>query len=1054
MPTSDLSWRPKSRAVLNYLVAVLSPAAAVLLDLAFDRLSGLDPPVSLFLCAILFVAWIAGPGPALLATALGVSAYDFFFLEPIYSFALDTKEIPRLVLLVIAGLFVVSLSATQQRAVASLRRARDEQQATTRELKELNETLRSENAERRRAEERARRTEDEFQLTVDTIPVLVARYRPDGFMDFRNQTWRNYTGLSQDNLEGQRWGAALHPDELPMVEREWRTHIATGEPFEIEQRLRRADGEYRWHWVRRVPLRDDAGNVIKWYGVAFDIEDRKRAEDALRQSEMELIKARHELQLTIDTIATMVVVLDQDGKAYYANRPAQEYIGRHAPVADVFDIVHPDDRATVEDLWRTHLATGEPFQTEQRMRRADGQYRWYFMTRVPLRDETGKVIRWYGSGYDIEDRKRAENALRESEAQLVEARRELQLTIDSIPVMVSTFEPDGTRSYINKYWQDYTGHTQQQATGKGLNTSVYYHPEDVRQFDDAWRAAQAKGEMLSVDVRTRRADGTYRWYTMRRAPLRDERGNIVKWYSVGVDIEDQKIAEDALRRSQAQLAHAERELRLTLDSIPTLAWRARADGFAEYLNKRWLDYTGVSQEQALGWEWQAALHPDDRSGLRDAWQRILSSGKPDEVEARMRRFDATYRWFLFRAEALRDEGGAVIGWYGTNTDIEDRKLAESALQRSEAYAAEAQKLSRTGSLAWDIATDSHFWSDQTYQILGFDRGVRPSIDLIMQRVHPDDRARLQHEVGLAALDARIHDHEPRLLMPDGQIKHLHIRVRRVKFGSGKEEVVGAVMDVTTAKKSQEALDAAQTALAHAGRVAALGEMSATIAHEVNQPLAAIVTNGQACLRFLRRESPDLDSVRGALEWIVKDGNRASEVIGRVRGLLKNADAQKTPLDVNDVIREVVALLQRELTTRLVTLRLELSPTIALAIADRVQLQQVVINLVMNGVDAMQAVIDRPRVLVIRSYEDGAGQVVVAVKDSGVGIPDESAARVFDAFFSTKPGGLGIGLSICRSIIEDLGGRLWTSNDHEGPGATFQFALPTPGEGAFSRYAHN
>jgi len=1054
MATSDLSSRPKSRVIPDYIVAVLSPAAAVVLDFAFDRLSGLNPPVSLFLCAILFAAWIGGPGPALLATALSISAYDFFFLEPIHSFALQPKEIPRLALLAVAGLFVVSLSAAQQRAVASMRRARDQQQATLRELKQLNETLRRENAERKRAEDRARRTEQEFQLTVDMIPVLAARYRPDGFMDFRNRTWRNYTGLSQDNLEGQRWGTALHPDDLPMVEREWRTHIATGEPFEIEQRLRRADGEYRWHWVRRVPLRDDAGNVIRWYGVAFDIEDRKRAEDALRLSEMELIKARHELQLTIDTIATMVVVLDQNGKAYFANRPAQEYIGRHTPVADVFDIVHPDDRAMIEELWRTHLATGQPFQTEQRMRRADGEYRWNFMTRVPLRDETGKVVRWYGSGYDIEDRKRAENALRESEARLAEARRELQLTIDSIPVMVSTFEPDGTRSFVNKYWQDYTGHNQQQATGKGLNTSVYYHPEDVGQFDDAWRAASAKGETLSVDVRTRRADGTYRWYTMRRAPLRDERGNIVRWYSVGVDIEDQKVAEEALRRSQAQLANAERELRLTLDTIPTLAWRARADGFAEYLNKRWLDFTGFSQEQALGWGWQAALHPDDRSELRDAWQRMLSSGRPDEVEARMRRFDGVYRWLLFRTEALRDASGAVIGWYGTNTDIEDRKLAESALQRSEAYAAEAQMLSRTGSLAWDIAADNHFWSDQTYQILGFDRSVKPSIDLIMQRVHPDDRARLQHEVGRASLDAQIHDYEPRLLMPDGQIKHLHLRVHHVRYESGKEEVVGALMDVTAAKKSQEALDAAQTALAHAGRVAALGEMSATIAHEVNQPLAAIVTNGQACLRFLRRETPDLDDVRGALEWIVKDGNRASEVIGRVRGLLKNAQTRKVLLDVNDIIREVVALLQRELTSRLVTLRLELSPVIALTIADRVQLQQVVINLVMNGVDAMQAINDRPRVLVISSYEDDAGQVVVAVKDSGVGIPGESAARVFDAFFSTKPGGLGIGLSICRSIIEDLGGRLWTSHDDESPGATFRFALPADAGRTLSREARN
>jgi PAS domain S-box-containing protein len=472
MSTSALSSRLKWPVILDYGVACVTAALAVALDVSLSPLWGIDPPASVSLCGVMIVAWVCGPGPALLATALTVLAFDYFLMQPIYSFNLELTEFPRLVLLTVSALIVVSLSAVQGRATASLRRVRDGQQETVQELRKLNEALREENAERRRAEEDVRRTEQELRLIVDNIPVLAARYRPDGMMDFRNKAWRDYTGLSQDNIEGHRWGAALHPDDLALVEREWRSHIATGEPFELEQRLRGADGEYRWHWVRRVPLRDDSGNVIKWYGVGFDIEDRRLAEEALRHSE----------------------------------------------------------------------------------------------------------------------------------AALSEARRELQLTIDSIPVMVSTFDPDGTRSFVNQQWQNYTGHTQRDATGKGLNTSVYYHPNDVQRFDDAWRIAQARGETLAVDVRTRRADGTYRWYTMRRAPLRDERGNIAKWYSVGIDVDDQKVA-------------------------------------------------------------------------------------------------------------------------------------ENALQRSEAYLAEAQKLSVTGSIAWDPISDDHFWSDETYQIMGFDRSVKPSMDLIMQRVH-------------------------------------------------------------------------------------------------------------------------------------------------------------------------------------------------------------------------------------------------------------------------------------------------------------------------------
>lgn len=1045
MSTSAVSWRRESPAVLGYGMAVLSVAAAVAIDLGFERLLGDNPTVSLLLCAIMLVAWASGTGPALLATALAVLAFDYFFLPPVHSLPLQFKDVPRLAFFAVAALFVVALSAAQRRAATALRRVRDEQQGTVRELQALNETLRTENAERTRAEQRARLVEQELRAIIDTIPVLVLRHRADGVIDFVNQVGRSYSGIVSTNWT-RRTSVITHPDDVARLEEAWDAALATGEPFETEARLRRADGEYRWFASRRAPLRNPDGEVIAWYAATYDIEDRKRAEDALRRSQADLAKARQDLQLTIDTISTMVVVLDHDGRAYFANRPAQEFIGKDFSVENVRDLIHPDDRDRVDRLWRTHLVTGEPFQTEQRMRRADGQYRWNHMTRVPLHDETGKVIKWYGSGYDIEDRKRAEAALQEREAQLAEARRELQLTIDSVPVMVSTFEPDGTRSFVNRTWQDYTGHTQAEATGKGLDTSAYYHAGDVERFDNAWRTAQANGEPLSVDVRTRRADGTYRWYTMRRAPQRDDKGNIVKWYSVGIDVEDQKNAEDALRRSEARLAKAESELRRTLDLIPTLAWRTRPDGYAEYLNKRWLDYTGLSQQQALGWEWRAVVHPDDRPALHYSWLRMLETGKPDEVEARMRRFDGVYRWFLFRSEALRDEAGAVVAWYGTNIDIDDRKQVESAWQRSQAYSAEAQKLSQTGSFAWDVATRHYYWSEQTYQILGFDRSVKPSISLVVQRTHPDDRFMMERELDRSAQKVPYHDFEVRLLMPDGQIKHIHLLAHRITYESGNEEIVGAVMDITEARRSQETLHAAQTALAHASRVATLGEISATIAHEVNQPLAAIVANGQACLRFLSREKPDLTDVRGAVEWIVKDGNRAGEVIRRVRGLMKKAVTEKMPLDVNDLVNEGVALLRRELAAQRVTAQLELTPSVPPIVGDRVQLQQVIINLVMNGAEAMQAITDRSPRLVVRTYQDEAHRVVVAVEDSGPGVASENTDRVFDPFFSTKPGGLGMGLSICRSIVEAHGGRLWSSAN-AGPGATFQFALPPRRENA-------
>jgi PAS domain S-box-containing protein len=260
------------------------------------------------------------------------------------------------------------------------------------------------------------------------------------------------------------------------------------------------------------------------------------------------------------------------------------------------------------------------------------------------------------------------------------------------------------------------------------------------------------------------------------------------------------------------------------------------------------------------------------------------------------------------------------------------------------------------------------------------------------------------------------------------------------FGDRQDQGVAFVLDLTERKHAEEALRDTQTNLAHVMRITTLGELTASIAHEVNQPLAAVVANAEACLRWLDRGVPDMDAARCSVECIINDGNRASEVIRRVRALAKKTSIEKMPLDVNDVVREVMALVQRELISHQVSLRMELAPALPMILADRVQLQQVMINLVMNGIEAMQSVTDRPRELVIRSRQDETQQVLVSVTDCGVGISAENADRLFNAFFTTKSGGMGMGLSICRSIMEAHGGRL-SASGNEGPGATFQFVLP-------------
>jgi len=378
----------------------------------------------------------------------------------------------------------------------------------------------------------------------------------------------------------------------------------------------------------------------------------------------------------------------------------------------------------------------------------------------------------------------------------------------------------------------------------------------------------------------------------------------------------------------------------------------------------------------------------------------------------------------------------------------ERTHAQELLRRNEAYLAEGQKASRTGSFGWNVSNGELFWTDETFRILQYDRTIKPSLEAVFQRVHPNDVALVKQLMDRGAEDGTSLDFGHRLLMPDGSVKHVHIVGHVLADGPHGREFVGAVTDVTEHHRAKAALEQAlselkkseeaRSELARVARMTTLGELAASIAHEVNQPLTAVVTNANAALRWLDRAAPNLDEAREAAQRIIRDGNRGSEVIGRIRALLKKEPPPKTRVDVNEIVRETTRLAQAE--AHGAALQLELAGELPLVLADRVQLQQVLLNLVANALDAMNTVWDRPRVVRIETKSNGKDVVLVAVRDSGVGLPPEKMARVFETFFTTKPEGLGMGLSISRSIVEAHGGHLWAEHN-DGPGATFRFALP-------------
>ncbi|RXH26781.1 MULTISPECIES: PAS domain S-box protein [Bradyrhizobium] len=537
-------------------------------------------------------------------------------------------------------------------------------------------------------------------------------------------------------------------------------------------------------------------------------------------------------------------------------------------------------------------------------------------------------------------------------------------------------------------------------------------------------------------------------------------------------------------------------------------------------------------------------------------------------EIRKVRKDGSVLWVRENAKTmLRANGGPIVLVACEN--ITERKEAENALRQSEAYLAQAQELSHTGSFGWKAATGEITWSKETYRIFQFEEGTKPEIPLMLERIHPEDRLAVQRTTGRAAREEKAFDHEYRLVMPDGSIKYVRAVARAMRDANGHVEFVGSVTDITATKEAErklrdseqrfrdyaetasdwfwetgpdhrvtqisehsdtiaapagligltrwdiapdadlepekwqkhraaldahvpfrdlvyrskdrngkpiyvrtsgkpffdadgvflgyrgvctdvtaairtnqaeEALRRAQAELAHVTRVTTLGELTASIAHEINQPLAAVIANADACLAWLQRSPPDLKAARRSVEWIIEDGTRASDVIRHVRALAKRSGIEMVPLDANVVVREAVALVQREMASHAVSVRMELSSALPKIFGDRIQLQQVLINLIMNGIEAMEDVNDRPRELTIRSGTSGDGAMLVSVSDCGFGISEQAIDRLFMPFFTTKSSGMGMGLSICRSIIEAHGGQLSAAPSQE-RGATFQIILP-------------
>jgi PAS domain S-box-containing protein len=516
------------------------------------------------------------------------------------------------------------------------------------------------------------------------------------------------------------------------------------------------------------------------------------------------------------------------------------------------------------------------------------------------------------------------------------------------------------------------------------------------------------------------------------------------------ELAERRLMEERLGEEERELKRSEVRKAAIVDSALDCIVTIDHEGCISEFNPAAEHTFGYRRDEVLGKHLADIIIPPSlREKHRQGFARYLATGEArvlgKRVEMTAVRADGSE--FPVEVAITRIPLEGPPSFTGYLRDITEHKRARQELRRSEAFLAEAQNLSRIGSFSWRVATNEITWSEQLYRIFQIDPDARVTFELIGARIHPEDLSAFQEHIERSRRDRSDVQLEFRLQMPDGAVKYVHVAAH-IRGDQGQLEYIGAVQDVTERRSSEEALSKARSALSHVARVTSLGVLTASIAHEVNQPLSGIVTNASTCLRMLAADPPNVEGARETARRTIRDGNRASEVITRLRSLYGKKDPTIESVDLNEATREVLALSARELQRNRVIVQQELAYDQLLVAGDRVQLQQVILNLVRNASDAMSAVDDRPRQLLIRTERDEGDRVRLMVQDAGLGFDPQAADRLFESFYTTKNDGMGIGLSVSRSIIESHHGHLWATLN-KGSGATFSFSIPRASESATS-----
>jgi PAS domain S-box-containing protein len=749
---------------------------------------------------------------------------------------------------------------------------------------------------RRLVEAQTPQAEDELRAIIDNAPVFLWSDLPDGYCEFVNQRWLTYFNLSLQEAQGAGWATLMHPDDAAHHLERWQKSVSTGIPFEAEARFRSPDGEYRWFLNRANPLRDKTGRIVKWYGTNIDIENLKRTERRLRQSEAYLAEAQR-LSQTGSAVYNQTTFLYWSEETYriWGFDPLQGIPSREA----VRQRIHPDDRDRAREEAELAWREKRGYSVEFRIVLPDGTVKHLEANSRPVFSTSGELVENIVTHIDLTERKRAEQALRESEAKI-------RRLVDANIIGIFIWDFEGRIIEANDAFLRMVDYDREDLVSGRIRWTELTPPEWRERDERRLPELKMTGRLQPFEKEYFRKDRS-RVPVLIGAATFEEGGN--QGVAFVLDLTERKCAEEALRESE----------------------------------RKFRDYAETTSD----WFWE--IGPD-------------------------------YKFTLLTENA-----------FGSNP------------------------ADRIGTACWDHALDLQTESEKWRFVWATLDSRKPFRDFVYCCVGGNGSPMYVKASGKPVFDA------------NGEFRGYR--------GTGTD-----VTALLRAQEEHERLCRLESDLAHMNRLTMMGELAASLAHEITQPIAATRTNAGAAMRFLDRNPPDLGGVREALACIVDDADRAGDIIDRIRDHIKKAPPRKGRFDLNKAINEVIALAESAITTNGVSVRTRLAEALLPVQGDRVQLQQVVLNLILNAVEAMSTVEAGPRELLITTEQAQTGGVLVSVRDSGPGIDPDHVDRVFEAFYTTKSSGVGMGLSICRSIIDAHGGRLW-ADMNASRGAVFRFTLP-------------